>query len=119
MSVFSAVYGINYAATANLTNGAATLTNTSTSGVILLGKNVLFQVNCKDTTTPGSITQLAFTFGLSTGTTAPAPTTTSPFWSVTQQLVFSTGPMYDSIQVGNFHNGTDSIDYSITILDRF
>jgi hypothetical protein len=120
MATVAGVFTIDYVASATLTNGTGTLAVNTTSGIIQLGKHRIYQISVKDTTTPASITQVAFTAGLSTGTTAPAPTGASPFLSVTQALVFETGEETDQIQLGNFHNsGSDSIDYSVTILSKF
>ena len=119
MAINTFIPCIDYANTITLTNGQGTLTNGSVSGVIQLGKRRVFMISTKDTTTPGSISQIAVTFGLSTGTGAPAPTSASPFFSTTQVLIFDMGDVYDQIQVGNFHNSTDSIDYSVCLLSKF
>jgi hypothetical protein len=118
MATLTATYTPDYANTITTTNAEATLANTVASGIIQLGQHRLFMVSAKDTTTPAALAQISFTFGLSTGTTAPTPTATSPFWSLSQALVFDTG-FYDQIQLANFHNGTDSIDYSVVLLSKF
>jgi len=118
MATVTAIFVPDYANTVTVSGNAATLTSSSVSGPIVLGAHRLFMLNVKDTTTPGSIAQIAFTMGLSTGTAAPSPTSAAPFFSIAQALVFDTG-MYDSINLGNFHNGSDSIDYSILLLSKF
>jgi hypothetical protein len=119
MAINSFIPCVDYANTLTLANGIGTLTNGQASGVIQLGKRRLFMLSTKDTTVPGSISQIAVTFGNSAGVTAPTPTSTSPFFSTTQVLIFDTGDAYDQIQVGNFHNASDSIDYSICLLSKF
>lgn len=118
MATVTAVFVPDYANTITVSSNEGTLTNGSVSGAITLGAHRLFMLSAKDTTTPSSISQISFTMGLSTGTTAPSPTASSPFFSLTQNLVFDTG-MYDQINLGNFHNATDSIDYSIVLLSKF
>lgn len=118
MATITAVFVPDYANTVTVANTEGTLTNGSVSGPITLGAHRLFMLSAKDTTTPASISQIAFTMGLSSGTTAPSPTSSSPFFSLTQSLIFDTG-MYDQINLGNFHNATDSIDYSIVLLSKF
>jgi X-X-X-Leu-X-X-Gly heptad repeat protein len=119
MATMAAVFTIDYANTATLTNGTGTLASGVASGIIQLGKHRVYQISVKDTTTAASISQISFTAGNSAGTVAPAPTGSSPFLSVTQSLVFDTGEEYDQIQLANFHNGADSIDYSVTVLSKF
>jgi hypothetical protein len=119
MSILQAVFTPDYTGTVNTPNATGTLAASATSGVIQLGAHRIYMISVKDTTTPASITQIAFTAGLSTKTAAPTPTSGSPFFSVTQSLVFETGEETDQIQLGNFHNGSDSIDYSVMILSKF
>jgi hypothetical protein len=119
MATITAIFPVDYANTITVANVTGTLAANATSGVIQLGKRRLFMISVKDTTTPASLSQIAFTFGISTGTTAPSPTSGSPFWSLTQSLVFDTGDHYDQIQLGNFHNGADSVDYSVVLLEKY
>jgi hypothetical protein len=119
MATMTAVWVLDYANTITVTNNEGTLAASVVSGPITLGKNRIFKVMGKDTTTPASSAQIAFTMGLSTGTVAPSPTAASPFFSLTQDLTFDTGALYDQINLGNFHNGADSIDYSIVILSKY
>jgi hypothetical protein len=119
MASVTAIFGVDYGNTITTANAEGTLAASATSGIIQLGKRRIFMVSCKDTTTPAALSQISFTFGFSGGVTAPAPVTTSPFWSLSQGLVFDTGDHYDQIQLANFHNGADSIDYSVVLLDKF
>jgi hypothetical protein len=125
MASVTAIFGVDYANTITTANAEGTLAANAASGIIQLGKRRIFMVSVKDTTTPAAISQVSFTFGLSVlngGTAAslaPAPVATSPFWSLSQGLVFDTGDHYDQIQLANFHNGADSIDYSVVLLDKY
>jgi hypothetical protein len=119
MATLTGIFSVDYANTITVTSNEGTLAANAASGVIQLGKNRIFMISCKDTTTPASLSQISITFGLSTGTTAPAPTGASPFFSLTQTLVFDTGNVYDQIQLANFHNGADSIDYSVILLNKY
>ena len=119
MATLTGIYSIDYANTITVTGNEGTLAANASSGAITLGKRRLFMISVKDTTTPASLAQISFTFGLSTGTTAPAPTSSSPFFSLTQSLVFDTGDVYDQIQLANFHNGSDSVDYSVVLLSKY
>jgi len=118
MATLTGIFTPDYANTVTITGNEATLAANAVSGPITLGQHRLFMLSVKDTTTPASISQVSFTMGLSTGTVAPSPTASSPFFSLTQNLVFDTG-MYDQINLGNFHNGADSIDYSVVLLSKF
>jgi hypothetical protein len=119
VATITGIFQIDYANTITVTGNEGTLAASASSGVIQLGKRRLFMVSVKDTTTPASNAQISFTFGLSTGITAPAPVAGSPFWSVSQSLVFDTGDIYDQLQLANFHNGADSVDYSLVLLSKY
>lgn len=118
MATVTGVWVVDYANTITVTSASGTLASSAVSGPITIGPHRLFKVMGKDTTSTAAIAQLGFTFGLSTGTTAPSPTSGSPFFSLSQDLTFDTG-MYDQINLGNFHNGSDSVDYSIVLLSKF
>jgi hypothetical protein len=125
MATMTAVFCVDYANTITVANGTGTLAASASSGVIQLGKRRLYMISAKDTTTPASLSQISVTFGLSVKgggtaqTLAPAPVSGSPFFSLTQNLVFDTGDNYDQIQLANFHNGADAIDYSVILLSKF
>lgn len=117
MASTSAVFSIDYAASAALASGVGTLAANAVSGVITVGKHRLILIVVKDTTSPSSKGALGFTMGASGGASAASPTSSSPF--IVSGQVIDTGDAYDSINVGNFHNSTDSIDYAIVILSKF
>lgn len=117
MATTGAVFSIDYAASAALSSGVGTLAANAVSGVITVGKHRLIQIVAKDTTSPSSKAALGFTMGVSGGASAASPTSASPF-ILTGQII-DTGDAYDSINLGNFHNSTDSIDYAVVILSKF
>jgi len=119
MATVTGIFTVDYGNTITVTGSSGTLAQNAVSGPIVLGKRRIFKIMGKDTTSGASVAQLGFTFGLSTGTVAPSPTSSSPFFSLTQDLTFDTGDSYDEINLGNFHNGADSVDYSVVILSKY
>ena len=121
MATITGTYPIDFANTITLSNTpVSTLAGaTAAAGPVTMGKRRLYLISGRDVTNQAAVAQLSFSIGLSTGTAAIAPTVTSPFLSLTQALVFDTGESYDQIWLGNFHNGTDTVDYSIVLLTKY
>jgi hypothetical protein len=119
MSTVNAIFTVDYTNTISVPNNTGTLVANAASGIIQLGKRRIYMISAKDTTTPAALAQVSFTVGLSNGVPAPTPVSGSPFFSLSQTLVFDTGEVYDQLQLANFHNGADSIDYSVVLLSKF
>lgn len=119
MATVSGIFCIDYANTITVVGGAGNLLNGLSSGIIQLGKRRLFMVSAVSIETPDRVVSLSFTLGLSTGVQAPTPIYSAPLMSMSQNLVFDTGDMYDQIQLANVYNGSDSLRYSIVLLSKF
>jgi hypothetical protein len=124
MATLTGTYPIDYANTITLSNTpvASLAGGAAAAGAVTVGKRRLIMISARDVTNQNNTAQISFTMGLSSGTAATAPTTNSPFFSLTQSLVFDTGDFYDQIWIGNFHNGTtgaDTIDYSVVLLSKY
>ena len=118
MATISASYIPDY--TTSQTTGfvATTVTNGTATAALTLGKFRLFKVIfCGSTAGPNNLS-LRFTLGLSTGTTAPVPTTSSPFILNNQENVFEMGSEFDQIRFANLDNAA-SINYTLLPIVKF
>lgn len=105
--------------------GVGTIATTASTGAIVLGTHRLFRIFCNDqTTATNTVIQfyLRFTMGNSkTGHAAITPTSTSPFFSSLQDIIFDTGDAYDSINLANLaaDNTAVTIGYTILPLSKY
>jgi len=95
------------------------LASNGTTGVLTVGKRRALLITAHISNS-ASIVDLNITAGLSTGTTAPAPTSASPFFIASSGVfVMDTGDLYDQIQLGNFLNGATTVLYSVVVLSKY
>lgn len=117
MATTGSILAVDYANSISIAALNGTLAANAVSGPLSVGKHRLIMISVKDTTSPSALAALGFSMGATGGAAAASPTSASPF--LMAGTVIDTGDAFDSINVGNFHNSTDSIDYSIVILSKF
>lgn len=120
MATLSATLIPDYQASqaAGLVGVLTTGTNTAS---LKVGIFKIFKITFTIQTTAATPAILRFTMGNSAGTTAPAPTSTSPFLVSNQENIFEMSAAgYDSIALANLaaDNGAVSIAYSIIPLSK-
>jgi len=111
----------NSVSVANSTGTLASGAGGITAGAALtFGKRRLLHIAALNSTT-SSRCAVSYTLGLSTGTLAVAPTTTSPFFMGDEGWTIDQGDLYDQIRLGNdsAKNGNLAINYSISIMSKF
>lgn len=127
MATMTAFLTPDYANTVSVVNGTAILAIpgggliTTTAAPLSYGKRRILHVAALNTTTTSSRCAVSYTLGLSTGTTAPTPTTNSPFFMGDEGLTIDLGDFYDQIQLGNDNNknGASALAYSISVMSKF
>jgi hypothetical protein len=127
MATVTAFLTPDYANSASVSNSTAVLTAGSpgvgtTAGPLTYGKRRLLHVSALNTGTLSNRCALSYTLGLSTGTTAPTPTATSPFFMGDEGLILDLGDLYDQVQLGNdsTKNGNaTTVAYSISVMSKY
>jgi hypothetical protein len=101
-------------------NAVGVLKTTESSGPITVGQHRLIHISGMNTGTQSNRCALSYTMGLSTGTTAPTPTNSSPFVLGDEGWAIDTG-FYDQINIANqaTYNGAATVQYSVSILSKF
>ena len=120
MARLQGVFPIDFAVTP-ITNSIGILATGTSSGVIILAKNRLYKVTFIANPTGANILGLRITLGLTTGTVAATPTGSNPLLINYHENVFSTGDMYDSLNLTNLaaDNGAISVGYSVIPVSAF
>ncbi len=126
MSTMTAFLVPDYANTVSVTNSTALLTAGSpglgSSAALTFGKRRILHISAMNTSAQANRCAVTYTLGLSTGTVAPAPATTDPFFMGDEGLTIDLGDVYDQIRVSNDStkngNGT-TIVYSISVMSKF
>lgn len=116
----------DYANTVSVTNSTAILTAGSpgvgVSAALTFGKRRILHIAALNTAAQSSRCAVSYTLGLSTGTTAPSPATTDPFFMGDEGLTIDLGDVYDQIRLGNDStknaNGA-TFAYSISVMSKF
>lgn len=105
-------------------DGGSALTGTlgsgATSGALTVGQHRLLHISSSVSPTSSSRCAVSYTLGLSSGTMAAPPTSSSPFFLGDEGWIIDTG-FYDQINLANIaaYNGVVTISYSVTILSKF
>ena len=122
MASYSSVWTVDYQG-AKATNFIGTIATTANTGALVVGKRRLIRIFLQNQTSPATASQYAirFTLGLSTGTVAPTPDSTAPFFTSNQEFTIDTGDLYDEINLANLaaDNGSVTIAYAIVPLSKF
>jgi hypothetical protein len=111
----------DYANSVTVAGAQGTLATTVASGVITVGKRRIIHIASLNTTATSSRCALRYTLGISTGTNAPTPTASSPFFLGDEGWSIDMGDLYDQINLANLaaDNGASSVAYSISIMSKF
>lgn len=125
MATLSAYPQPDYANSLNTSVSGAqgTITTGSQSGIITVGQHRIIHIAACVAPVSASRCAVSFTLGNSVAsgtTTAPNPTSTSPFFLGDEGWTLDTG-FYDQINLGNVaaYNGAVTISYSVSILSKF
>lgn len=126
MATATAFLTPDYANSVSVSNATAALAGTAsglvtTAAPLTFGKRRLLHIAALNTGTTSARCAISYTLGLSTGTTAPTPVTTSPFFMGDEGFTIDLGDLYDQIQLGNDNakNGNTAIAYSISVMSKF
>lgn len=126
MSTATAFLTPDYANSVSVSNATAALAGvasslSTTAAPLTFGKRRILHIAALNTGTTSARCAVSYTLGLSTGTTAPTPLTTSPFFMGDEGWTIDLGDMYDQIQLGNdfAKNGNTGISYSISVMSKF
>ncbi len=126
MATMTAFLTPDYANSVSVTNATAVLGSagaglTTTAAPLTFGKRRILHIAALSQST-SSRCAVSYTLGLSTGTTAPTPVTTSPFFMGDEGWTIDFGDVYDQIQLGNDgtkNGGANAIAYSISVMSKF
>jgi len=95
----------DYANTVSVSNTTAILTAGSpglgSSAALTFGKRRILHIVAMNTSSQANRCAVTYTLGISTGTTAPAPATTDPFFMGDEGLTIDLGDCYDQIRLSN------------------
>lgn len=128
MATVTAFLVPDYANTTSVANTTGSIT-TPVSGVsaaitLTFGKRRLLHIAALNIGATANRCAISYTLGLSTGTTAPAPTTTSPFFMGDEGFTIDLGDLYDQIaiasdQAKNGQTGSPNVAYSVSVMSKF
>ena len=121
MATMTAFLVPDYANTISVTNSTAVLTQNTSTAALTYGKRRLLHIAAMNTSAQANRGAVVYTLGLSTGTTAPAPASTDPFFMGDEGLTIDLGDFYDQIRLYNdsAKNGAASLAYSISVMSKF
>ncbi|SRR6266446_5677241 len=121
MSTMTAFLVPDYANTVSVTNSTAILTQNTSTAALTFGKRRILHISGMNTSSQANRGAVSYTLGLSTGTTAPAPGSTDPFFMGDEGLTIDLGDVYDQIRLYNdsSKNGASSLAYSISVMSKF
>jgi len=126
MATMTAFLTPDYANSVSVSNSAAAIaggaSGIASTAALTYGKRRLLHIAALNTSSTSSRCAVSYTLGLSTGTTAPAPLTSSPFFMGDEGLTIDLGDLYDQIRLGNdtAKNGANvNIAYSISVMSKF
>jgi hypothetical protein len=122
MATMTAYLTPDYANTVSVSAATGTIVASTPTGVITVGKRRILHISAMNTNSQSSRCAVRYTLGLSTGTAAASPTTSSPFFLGDEGWTIDTGDLYDQLNFNQFvaDNGTGAaIIYSITIMSKY
>lgn len=127
MATATAFLTPDYANSASVSNSTAAIASAGASGIavtaaLTFGKRRLLHIAALNTSSVSNRCAVSYTLGLSTGTTAPTPTTNDPFFMGDEGLTLDLGDAYDQIRLGNdvAKNGANvNTAYSISVMSKF
>lgn len=126
MATATAFLTPDYANSVTVSNATAALAGTAsglttTAAPLTFGKRRILHIAALNTGSLSSRCAISYTLGLSTGTTAPTPITTSPFFMGDEGFTIDLGDLYDQIQLGNDNakNGNTAVAYSISVMSKY
>lgn len=101
-------------------NTQGLLATTESSGVITVGAHRILHICASVSPVSSSRCALSYTLGNSTGTVAPTPGASSPFFLGDEGWSIDTG-FYDQINLANLSalNGGVTLAYSVSVLSKF
>jgi hypothetical protein len=127
MATMTAFLVPDYTNTVSVSNTTASLAApgagliTTTAAPLTFGKRRILHIVAINTTANNSRAAVSYTLGLSTGVTAPTPTTSSPFFMGDEGITIDLGDSFDQIQLGNDNNknGAAAVAYSVSVMAKF
>src|ERR1700752_197753 len=127
MATVTAFLQTDYANSVSVSNSTAVLTAGSpgggaTAAPLTYGKRRILHIVAMNTGTQSNRCAVSYTLGLSTGTTAPTPTSSSPFFMGDEGLTIDLGDLYDQLQLAHdsTKNGNAStVAYSISVMSKY
>jgi len=116
----------DYTNTASVSNSTATIAAGSpgigVTAALTFGKRRILHIAALNTSATSSRCAVSYTLGLSTGTTAPSPATTDPFFMGDEGFTIDLGDIYDQIRLGNDSTKNANatvIAYSISVMSKY
>jgi hypothetical protein len=120
MATLTAILTPDFTNSGQITGAQGTVASGASTGVITVGKRRILHLSAIIPTGSGRCA-LSYTLGLSTGTTAPTPTNSSPFFMGDEGWTIDTGESFDQINFFNSasYNSAVTISYSISVMSKY
>lgn len=121
MATITAYLVPDYANSITVSGAQGTMATTASSGAITTGKRRIVHISALNIGATTSRCAVRYTLGLSTGTTAPTPTASSPFFLGDEGWTIDLGDLYDQINLANLaaDNGANTLAYSVSLMSKF
>lgn len=120
MATLTAYFTPDYDGALATATFVGTLATAAATGPLVVGKHRLIQIFFNRQTTPSNVNErysIRFTLGNSIiGHAAITPTSTSPFFTTDEPIIFDMGEAYDSINMANLASDNTAITLGYTIL---